>query len=261
MSHNANSNCSRAWILLWENLILKVCHSELTGDGHWENQFIFLISSSQSRPLELRIWTFVQVRHFVSWRFHILVLDLKRLLPQMSTIDRDSVFQSNPQLYKIPCGHFYSVAAMNNQFTAKVWKRSMFVTRLHPFQMFMEPPYKAPTAPYQDECSCFAFIWFSVDFCFFSRLIERKSGVRPDFFDCSTKSSFVLSGQRSQVHLCTWKKYEFVLAIALVKLFQEQIKMDIFLIETWNKEHGQGGGKAGKWNKENKVMQSVLNSK
>ena len=128
--------------------------------------FFNIISSSQSRPLELRIWTFVQVRHFVSWRFHILVLDLKRSLPQMSTIDRDSVFQSNP-LYKIPCGHFYSVAAMNNQFTAKVWKRSMFVTWLHPFQMFMEPPYKAPTAPYQDECSCFAFIWFSVDFCFF----------------------------------------------------------------------------------------------
>ena len=198
---------------------------------------------------------------FCQLEISYLGLDLKRLLPQMSTIDRDSVFQSNPQLYKIPCGHFYSVAAMNNQFTAKVWKRSMFVTRLHPFQMFMEPPYKAPTAPYQDECSCFAFIWFSVDFCFFPRLIEGKSGVRPDFFDCSTESSFILSGQRSQVHLCTWKKYEFVLAIALVKLFQEQIKMDIFLIETWNKEHGQGGGKAGKWNKENKVMQSVLNSK
>ena len=92
MSHNANSNCSRAWVLL-KKFDLK-SHSELTGDGHWENLFIFLISSSQSRP-------FVQVRHFVSWRFHILILDLKRLLPQMSTIDLDSVFRSNPQLYKI----------------------------------------------------------------------------------------------------------------------------------------------------------------
>ena len=257
MSHNANSNCSRAWILLWENLILKVCHSELTGDGHWENLFIFLISSSQSRPLELRIWTFVQVRHFVSWRFHILVLIWRDCSHRCQQSIEIQSFYPILNCTRFRAGIFIlSLLQWIINSLPKCEREACSWPDFTLFKCLWSPLIKHP--PLHIRTS--ARVSHSSGFLLFSRLIERKSGVRPDFFDCSTESSFILSGQRSQVHLCTWKKYEFVLAIALVKLFQEQIKMDIFLIETWNKEHGHGCGKAGKWNKENKVMQSVVNS-
>ena len=186
------------------------------------------------------------VKAFCQLEISYLGLDLKRLLPQMSTIDRDSVFQSNPQLYKIPCGHFYSVAAMNNQFTAKVWKRSMFVTWLHPFQMFMEPPYKAPTAPYQDECSCFAFIWF---FAFFQTHWEEVWSPTRLLWLFYGKLFYIkrLEVSSTLVHL---KEIWICSCNRSRKTFSGANQNGYFLIETWNKEHGKGGGKAGKWNGE-----------
>ena len=111
--------------------------------GHCHREILFVSNTSQCRSLLLKFWRIFQLRHFVSLRFDICVLDWKRDCSLRCQQYQDTIFLRSQQYQSFTIfpsdlhyvQHFVSsvVNAMASQSKAKLWKRAMIVTWLQPF--------------------------------------------------------------------------------------------------------------------------------